>query len=233
MTRLAALLVLIALCLGCAKFPTVASSDFTKRLVFTMTVDRQLRTGLEEGGSGLPYVYIVALRLSTDASPIDEGPLPVVVPSGNGFVAGNATHYILWNPLASPSYQIWQFQDETLEISFQTGVPISSLPIRQGDRSLQFEIDLGQLVLPADVDLYKSVQVNFLTMNNTATSGGGRLWDALGDGRIPTEINNYFLLPLNSAQTYSNTNTGSNEPLGDVADPDLDIFAWSIEVRLN
>ena len=214
MTRLAAMLALAAMCLGCAKFPTVASSDFTKRLVFTMTVDTQLRTGLEEGGSGLPYVYIIALRLSTDANPIDDGPLPVVVPGGNGFVAGNATHYILWNPLASPSYQIWQFQDATLEISFQTGVPISSLPISQGDRTLQFEIDLGQLVLPADVDLYKSVQVNFLTMNSTATSGGGRLWDALGDGRIPTEINNYFLLPLNSADTYSNTNTGSNEPLG-------------------
>ena len=115
MTRLAAMLALAAMCLGCAKFPTVASSDFTKRLVFTMTVDTQLRTGLEEGGSGLPYVYIIALRLSTDANPIDDGPLPVVVPGGNGFVAGNATHYILWNPLASPSYQIWQFQDATLD----------------------------------------------------------------------------------------------------------------------
>ena len=233
MTRLIALLALGALCLGCAKFPKTISSDFTKRLVFTMTVDSQLRTGLEQGGSGLPYVYIVALRLSTDANPIDDGPVPVVVPSGNGFVAGNATHYVLWNPLASPSYQIWQFQDATLDEFFQTGVPISSLPINQGDRTLQFEIDLSQLVPAADVDTYKSVQVNFLTMNNTATSGGGRLWDALGDGRVSTEINRFFTFQLNSANTYSNATDGNIEPLGDVADPDLDIVDWSIEVRLN
>ena len=233
MTRLATLLVLAPLCLGCAKFPKTISSDFTKRLVFTMTVDSQLRTGLEEGGSGLPYVYIIALRLSTDASPIDDGPLPVVVPSGNGFVAGNATHYILWNPLASPSYQIWQFQDATLNEAFQTGVPISSLPISQGDRTLQFEIDLSQLVPAADVDTYRSVQVNFLTMNNTNTSGGGRIWDALGDGRISTEINRFFMFLLNSANTYSNATDGNIEPLGDVVDPDLDIVDWSIEVRLN
>ena len=233
MTRLVVLLALVALCLGCAKFPKAPSSDFTKRLVFTMTVDSQLRTGLEEGGSGLPYVYIIALRLSTDASPIDDGPLPVVVPGGNGFVAGNATHYILWNPLASPSYQIWQFQDATLNEFFQTGVPISFLPIEQGDKTLQFEIDLGQLVPPADVDTYLSVQVNFLTMNNTNISGGGRLWDSLGDGRISTEINRFFLFQLNSANTYSNATDGDIEPQGDVVDPDLDIVDWSIEVRLN
>ena len=110
---------------------------------------------------------------------------------------------------------------------------ISSLPINQGDRTLQFEIDLSQLVPAIDVNNYLSVQVNFLTMNSTATSGGGRLWDALGDGRIPTEINSFFTFQLNSADTFTNANTGNGEPLSDVADPDLDIVDWSIEVRLN
>jgi len=223
----------VLLCIGCAKFPDSGTSDFTKRLLFTMTVDSQLRTGLEEGGTGFPYVYIFAIRLSTEVSPIDEGPIPVVIPSGNGFVAGNATHYILWNPLASPSYQIWEFEDETLNSSVQTGVPISFTPIEQGDKTLQFEIDLSQLVPVAEVDGVRSIQVNFLTMNNTNTSGGGRLWDALGNGDIPTEINSYFTFQPNFSQTYTNLNTGEIEPQGDVVDPDLDIVDWSVEVRLN
>ncbi|HXH61872.1 MAG TPA: hypothetical protein VNI20_11005 [Fimbriimonadaceae bacterium] len=217
---------------GCAKFPPTASTNFTKRLVISMTVDGKLRSGLEQGGNGLPYVYIIALRLSTDANPTDTGPIPVVVPGGNGFVAGNATHYILWNPLASPQFQIWQFTDSTLQSSFQTGVPINYTQVQQGDKTMQFEIDLSQLVPAADVPTIKSIQINFLTMNNTNTSGGGRLWDALGDENIPSEINRYFTFQLNFANTFTNANTGGFEPQGDVIDPDLDIVDWSVEVRL-
>ena len=231
MLRLVAL-VLFAALVGCAKFPSSGSSDFTKRLLFTMTVDSQLRTGLEQGGSGLPYVYIIAIRLSTDPNPPDTGPIPVVVPGGNGFVAGNCTHFILWNPLASPSYQIFQFEDATLNDWFQTGVPIQFLPIEVGDDTLSFEIDLSQLVPVATVPTIQSIQVNFLTMNNTNTSGGGRLWDALGNGNVPAEVNSYFTFQPNFSTTFSNSTTGNVEPQGDVVDPDLDIVDWSIEVRL-
>lgn len=228
---------LMALCLvivlfGCAKFPSVSTNNFTKRLVFSMRVDTRLRTGLEEGGNGLPYVYIVALRLSTDPSPTDSGPIPVVVPGGNGFVAGIATHYVLWNPLASPAFQIWKFNDATLNESSFIGVPLNYQPVQVGDNVLQFEIDLSQLIPIADVPTIQSVQVNFLTMNNTNTSGGGRLWDALGDGGDVTQINSYFTIQPNAAITYTNASTGSLEPQGDVTDPELDIVDWSIEVRL-
>jgi hypothetical protein len=229
MRRLLLLLLLLA---GCAKFPSTGSSNFTKRLVFTMQVDGALRTGLEQGGNGLPYVYVIALRLSTDPNPPDQGPIPVVVPSGNGIVAGNATHFILWNPLVSPQFQIMQFEDATMNEWFQTGVPINYMNVTVGDDTLTFEIDLSQLVPAADVPTIQSVQVNFLTMNNTNTSGGGRVWDALGDSTNPGEINSYFTLQPNSAFTYTNANTGNVEPQGDVVDPDLDIVDWSIEVRL-
>ena len=232
MSRLLTLAIAVLLLVGCAKFPTSGSSNFTKRLLFTLTVDSQLRTGLEEGGTGLPYVYIIAIRLSTEESPIDDGPIPVVVPGGNGFVAGNATHFILWDPLFSPAYTIWVFDDETLNIFHQIGVPIDFLPIDVGDRTLSFEIDMSQLIDAVDVDTIKSIQVNFLTMNNTNTTGGGRLWDALGDGNIPSEINSYFTFQPNFAQTYTNASTGNIEVRLDVDDPDLDIVDWSIEVRL-
>lgn len=226
------MLLLLAVLAGCARFPSSASSDFTKRLVFTMQVDGAIRTGLEQGGNGLPYVYVIAIRLSTDPNPQDQGPIPVVVPGGNGIVAGNATHFILWNPLASPQFQIMQFEDATLNEWFQTGVPINFMNVTPGDDTLTFEIDLSQLVPAADVPTIQSIQVNFLTMNNTNTSGGGRIWDALGDSTSPSEINSYFTFQPVSAITYTNVNTGSVEPQGDVVDPDLDIIDWSIEVRL-
>ncbi|MCH7905595.1 MAG: hypothetical protein IH944_13650 [Armatimonadetes bacterium] len=214
---------------SCAKLPGGGgSSDFTKRLVFTMTVDEKIRTNLE----GFPYIYIFALRLSTDSNPIDDGPLPVVIPGGNGFVAGNCTHYILWNPLVFPEYQIFKFLDPELNQSVQTGIPINYVQIKEGDNTLQFEIDMSQLVPAGDVDTIKSIQVNFLTMNNTNTGGGDRFWDALGDGRIQGEINSYFTFQLDFADLYTNQNTGDIEPPGDVVDPDLDIIDWSIEVRL-
>ena len=226
------LLFLIVVVVGCAKFPSSGSSDFTKRLVFTMTVDGQLRTGLEEGGNGLPYVYIIAIRLSTDPNPQGQGPIPLVVPGGNGMMAGNVTHFVLWNPLASPAYQIYQFEDASLNEWFLKGIPINYEPIEVGDKTLQFEIDLSQLVPSGDVDTIEAIQVNFLTMNNTNTSGGGRLWDALGNSNNPGEINSYFTFQPLSAFTYTNANSGNIEVLGDVADPDLDIVDWSIEVRL-
>lgn len=218
---------------GCAKFPDQGTGQFTKRLAFRMDVDRRIRSGLNDGETGLPYVYIVALRLSTNENPTDDGPFPVVTPGGNGFVAGNCTHYVLWNPLGSPAYQIWQFRDRTLNESFQTGVPVSYRDVERGDRSLEFEIDLSQLVPLTQVDTIRSVQVNFLTMNNTNQSGGGRVWDALGDARIPLEVNSPILVRLRNSQVYSNATQGGLEPAGDTPDPDLDITDWQVEVRLR
>lgn len=233
MRRLGVLLLgLLVLC-GCAKFPSVGSNDITKRLLFTMRVDGAIRTGFETGGSGLPYIYIIALRLSTDPSPIDDGPIPVITNGGNGFVAGNATHYILWNPLASPQYQIWRFEDDTLLSSVQTGVPINYQDVQVGDDTIQFEIDMSQLVPVADVDTIESIQVNFLTMNKLANGGSGREWDALGNSANPGDINRYFQFQPRNSITYTNANQGNVEPGGDVPDPDLDIIDWSIEVRLN
>lgn len=230
MTRILIALLALAAC-GCARFPSGGSAASTTRLIFTYTVQGQIRTGQEQGGAGLPYVYIVALRLSTEANPTTEGPLPIVTPSGNGFVAGNATHYILWNPLANPPYQIFEFDDPNLNNSTQIGVPITFRDVQVGDREIAFEIDLSQLIPEADVPTIQAIQVNFLTMNNTNTSGGGRIWDALGNSQIPSEVNRFFTFDPTFSTTYTDANQGGIEPTGDTADPDLDLDDWSIEVR--
>ena len=226
---------LVALLLvGCAKFPDSGTGGFTKRLIMKMSMDGAIRTGLESGGSGLPYVYIFALRLSTDETPTTTGPLPVVTPGGNGFVAGHCTHFVLWNPLASPQYTIWQFNDETtLNEWTQIGVPINYKTIAVGDKELECEIDLSQLVPAGTVDTIKGIQINFLTMNNTLVTGGGRVWDALGDGRNPGDINRPFLFQPRVSQTFNNTNQSLIEPTdSDCVDPDLDLRDWSVEVSL-
>lgn len=216
---------------GCARFPETGAAGRTKRLILSMSMEGAVRTGLEAGGAGLPYVYIFAIKLNTDAAPTTPGPQPIVTPGGNGFVAGGATHYILWDPLRSPQYTIWQFRDASLSESFQVGIPLSYTTISPGAKTLSCEIDLSQLVPSGDVGLYQSAQINFLTMNNTLTSGGGRLWDALGDSRSALEVNRPQLVDLRRAVTYNNTNEGLIEPTGDTADPDLDLRDWSIEVR--
>ncbi|MBX3113524.1 MAG: hypothetical protein KF836_03070 [Fimbriimonadaceae bacterium] len=225
---------LMVLCVaGCAKFPSGGVIGDTKRLVFRMRVDGQLRTGQGAGQSGLPYVYIIALNVSTEDTPTTTGPIPIVVPGGNGMVDGTVTHFILWNPLASPQFQIYKFRDATLNEWFQTGIPVNYTPTNEGDREFTFEIDLSQLVAAVDVPNQQSVQVNFLTMNNTNTSGGGRIWDALGNANIPSQVNSPLTVRLNSSQIYNNQNQIITEPQGDTVDPDLDIVDWSVEVRIQ
>lgn len=220
-------LVLLGL-IGCAKFPETGTSGQTKRLIFKMRTASALR-GTD---GGLPYVYRIALRLSTDLNPTTEGPIPIVVPGGNGFVTGNATHFIDWNPQQSPQFQIYRFRDETLEEWFPVGTPINFLPVSAGDRELVFEIDMSQLIPADEVNSIQSIQVNFLTMNSVNNSGGGRIWDALGDSRLPSEINRYFQFQPRTSFEYTNQNQGNVEPTGDSEDPQLDIENWSIEVRL-
>lgn len=215
---------------GCAKFPSTGTAGQTKRLLFRMTTAAPLRTGLD--GGGLPYVYVVALRLSTDPNPVDQGPIPIVIPGGNGIVAGNATHFILWNPLASPQYTIYRFTSSTLEQWTPVGTPINYQPVQNGDSELFFELDMSQLVPAEEVDGIQSIQANFLTMNAIQTGGGGRIWDALGDSTNPAEVNRYFQFQPRTSFEYTNANQGNIEPTGDTTDPQLDIANWSIEVRL-
>lgn len=229
--RILVLTLFTILIAGCAKFPNTGTIGATKRLLVRMTVNGQLRTGV--GGSGLPYVYVVAINPSTEATPTTAGPIPIVIPAGNGIVDGTVTHFILWNPLSSPQYQIYKFRDATLNEYFPTGIPVNFTPTNQGDREIAFEIDLSQIVPAADVPNLQSVQLNFLSMNNINTSGGGRQWDAHGDANQITQINSPVTIRLNSSQTYTNQTQIIREPQGDTADPDLDIIDWSVEVRIQ
>lgn len=230
-----AALALIGLALtGCARFPDTPGATGT-RLIFTMTVSGTIRTGQEPGGTGIPYIYMVAMRTSNDEVPTTQGPIPVIGPPwGNGFVAGNATHYVWWDPTASSDYLLYRFVDTSLNNSVITGVPISVENVGVGSRRIRFELLLTQLApTVADAEALRSIQVNFLTMDRIPQSGTQKDWDALGDGRIPSQVNEFVRIPLGRNGIYNNLTTAGLEPTGDQPNPELDISDWSVEVRLE
>lgn len=227
-------LVAAVLLVGCARFPDTGVSG-TTRLTFTLQTVDPIRTGTEPGRPGA-YVYIVALRFSNQDVPTDGGPIPVVAPPwGNGFVAGRATHFMLWDPAAGSAYTLYRFVNPvTLTDWFAVGVPIVSEPVVVGSRRIRFEIELGQLFpVQADRDALRTMQVNFLTMDRVPSSGSSKLWDALGDSRVPTSVNDFVSIPLRINGTYDNARSGLIEPSGDVSDPSLDLNNWAVDVRLQ
>lgn len=209
----------------CAKFPSETITS-VKRLTFSMTVDGQINSN---------YIYIFALRPLNQLNPIDQGPLPVIAPPwGNGFVAGNCTYFVRWDPTTSPAYTLYQFRDSTLQQWFPIGVPVIYTDVpTTGGKTLTFELDLSQIAPTADAaSQYQSIQINLLTMN-TAPQGttGSKVWDAIGNGNDPSQVNTYLTIPLNVNGTYNNLRYNGIEPKGDSPDPDLDITDFSVEVR--
>jgi hypothetical protein len=232
-TRLLLISLLLAALIGCAKLPESGGGDSTVRVLFRWTTDGEIVNGQGAGGGGLPYLYFIVLNLSKDANPITQGPIPVTASGGNGYVAGDATHMILWDPLRSPEFSLWKFQDEELLTITEIDIPVNYRSVQTGDRTFEVEIDLSQLV-PGEVDDIKNIQVNFLSMNRLSTSGGGtRDWDALGDSRVAGEVNSPFTFSTLFSRLYSDAIEGDIEPAGDALDPGVDFVDWEIEVRTD
>lgn len=210
---------------GCAKFPANGVATSARRVIFTMTVAGQINPN---------YVYIVAMHASEDPNPTTQGPIPIISqPWGNGFVAGTAELYVRWDPLTSPNYLIYRFQDTNMTQSVQVGAPINSTPVTSGSNTISFELDLNQIASSTAVaPLLQSLQVNFLTMNRVpqGNDSGGKTYDALGNTQDPTQINDYVLIPLNRSATFNNSTFNNLEPTGDCPDPNLDISNWSVQV---
>lgn len=210
---------------SCAMLPNNGTVTKTKRIVVTVTMSQAINQN---------FVYIFAFRPSTEVNPTTQGPIPVVAsPWGNGFVAGNCTYFVRWDPFQSPRYLIYRFNDANLTSWYQTGVPVNYIDIGTDSKTFTFELDLTQLALTqAEADTFKSLQLNVLTMDRIPQgTGGSKAWDALGDGRLPSSINDYITVDLRTTGIYNNTKYGQMEPVGDAPDPSLDIADFQVEVR--
>jgi hypothetical protein len=224
--KLAGLLGLVSFILfGCAKFPTNISPDAT-RVIFRMTVRGQINPA---------YVYVFPIRTSIDPNPQGDGPTPCLqYPTPNGFVTGNLQYFVLWTP-DTQQYTLYKFTDSTLTFYTAVGVPINTLDVTSGSKTLGFELSLEQLVeTPGTSSQLQVLQVNFLTMNAklNQSNGNSRHIDCLGNTNLLTDFNEPVKIPLATTGLYDNQRFNFLEPIDpDCPDPDLDISDWSVEVR--
>ncbi|MEN3002673.1 MAG: hypothetical protein ABDI19_12660 [Armatimonadota bacterium] len=210
---------------GCARFPPTPAEAGVRRLVIEMEVAGRIRP---------EYTYFVLFNLSNDPTG-QRGPVPVVRPPwGNGFAAGAFTHFMRYDALQPQGgYGLYRVVDGTNLSVFQyLGTPRLSEPVGAHSNRLRFEIDLIQFIPdPNEARATIYIQVNFITTDRVPLDPNDptpKVWDALGDSRV--EINRYLNLRIDQNRIFRNGDTGI-EVAGDVADPDLDIVDWRIEVR--
>lgn len=255
LARFGSLIALFAMCTSCARQPSTGVDLKNTRIIFTATVDGTLKNGLTDG-TGSSYVYMVAVRVCNEVNPKTGGPIPVVAPPwGNGFVAGNATHFILWDPTQASPYGIYRFSYVDQVRQNNPGNPVApyladnlspndltqwalvGVPIvidTTKPNQIQFELSLEQLVLAkTDLSLVHTLQFNFLTMDRIPQTGVSKFWDALGDSTTVSGINQYVTVSLDTNGVYNNLRSGDIEPRGDQPNPDLDLVDWQVEVRLQ
>lgn len=226
MRRLLGALLVAGLLAGCAQSPGGGTRG-TTRISFTVTFAGEVNPN---------FVYLVALRPSVETNPTTQGPIPVIDrPWGNGFVAGNATHFVRFDRTLSPNYGLFRFRNTQLTEWFPVGAPVTFDDVPNGGKTLRFELDLSQIAPNVgDLNTLQSLQINFLSMDRVPRGNDTRrkFFDGLGDSRLPSEVNDFITVSLKASRVYDNVFFGNMEPTGDVVDPDLDITDFRVEVRL-
>ena len=203
---------------GCARVPQGAVGPGLRRLIVEATV---------RGSINPDYHYFFAINASGDAA---TGPVPVISPPwGNGWSAGTMTHYVYCHSSQPGYYGVYRVDDlATLLTSTYIDRPIEySNPY--GGNLIRFVLDLDRL-LPAGTPLPPEISVNFITTDvvpRDPNYRGRKLVDGLGPAG-----NSFVTIPLRTNRVFTNADSTTPETSGDVADPDLDLVDWRIEVRL-
>jgi hypothetical protein len=216
-----ALAVLAALSLpmagGCARTPAGAVSQLKRQILVQMTVRGQINPQRH---------YFFAIDTSNDTS---QGPLPTVAPPwGNGWGAGRITYYVQVDAAQPGFYGLYRFDPKSLlQTPTYLGRPIAYSPI-ENTNTLSFSLSLDDLLDPNGAPA-QNLNLNFITTDRIPLDPNDRepkLVDALG--RVG---NNYISINTQQQRIYQNSQSSEPEASGDVADPDLDIVDWQIEVR--
>ena len=201
---------------GCARTPAGVSAQVKRQLLVQMTV----RGTINQNDH---YFFAIDATGSTA-----QGPVPVIAPPwGNGWGAGSITHYVQVDVLQPSFYGFYQFQTGSLLASTYLGTPLAFDPI-QNTNTIRFTLDLDQ-IKDSSGALPNQINVNFINTDRIPLDPNDRsskLVDALG-----FQGSNYITLNVQSSHLYRNADSVEPESAGDVADPDLDITDWQVEVR--
>jgi hypothetical protein len=246
-------LLLLPLSLSCARIPP--GSGQTGRL---LRVTFSVRGQISSGGAATKRYFVLLNRVDVPSEP---GPVPIVTrPWGNGFAAPSQlgaqgfVGFVLYDPFQGiGGYGLYSLQPpgfatllkpDSLGFSafegLRIGTPTNYVTPQPGEKQLSFQIDLGQLPLPDKPYL----QVNILTTNAIpqGADDAPKYWDALGDGTNaePGSLNAWVTIPIAQDTIRTNAETRIEPETPDVrdrdlptliADPDLDIADWRIELR--
>lgn len=212
---------------GCARFPEVPVERGVRRLVIEMQVAGRIRP---------EYHYFVVFNLSNDPTG-STGPLPVVAPPwGSGFAGGAYTHYVRYAQFLPQGgyalYRVGQGTENQPPPHLYLGVPLRTDTVNATTNRLRFEIDLIQLIPnEREARAIQYLQLNFITTDIIPTDPNAPVrknGDSLGDGRLGDY--RYLNLRIDTDRIVRNSDPVI-EPANDIADPDLDIIDWRLEVR--
>ena len=222
---------------GCASVPAGARVT-GPQLIVTMTV----------AGNINPNDYYFVLFNATSNPVASQGPIPVVAsPWGNGFAAGQFTGFVrVDSSQPNGGYGVYSVVPNTnLQTFSYLGSPINTTPVTAGSTFIQFTIPLSQLATPSlSASSITAVQMNFINTDRIPINPNDpntKEFDALGDARIPSQVNDPVTIPVTQSGTFDNATALDKEPEGDVttcgngvfqtvSNPDLDIIDWSVQV---
>ncbi len=215
--RYAAVVAVIALLAGCAKFPAGSTSHAIREMSFHITFGGPINDD---------YYYFIPLDTGGGT-----GPVPVFpgITAGEGWITGSATYYVEYHQRQYTIFKITNLQPFHAE---PLGAPIRSTIPEVGSTSLQFTIDLNTIDPDATLE---SLDVNVITTDQP--TAGARFIDALG--RTGGDFAN---IDVTTPRTFINSESLTPEASGDVMDQNmnfqpknaqtnpLDIVDWSITV---
>lgn len=223
----AALLLILAILAGCARFPPEGRLE-SKRLIVQFSVAGRVRPD---------YYYFILIDNDDDPIGVD-GPIPPVAPpwGGNGFATGSFQTFIEYNgALPFGGFTVFRVLDpDRLQVFQAVGAPLEAR-ISPDGKTVRVVIDFSAIARPSQQpNDIRVLQVNIIATDRTPkdpTDTALKLWDALGDSRV--FVNTYLTVQTDTDRLLRNTDTRL-EPQGDVVngnDPDVDIVDWQIEVR--
>lgn len=222
-------LAVLSTLMGCAKFPTTAPIT-GKQLVLTMRVRGKINP-IDDADPSVRRHYFVAIDNENDPN---VGPWAVLYPPwANGWAtSADAVHstgltsYVQYDA-TNPQGYIYGVLPGSFFLNTTSPQPPIRTELLDGGSTVRFTVDFGQIgTTNIPSDQIRQLNINFITTNalpvNPTDLVFGRQWDGLGPSG-----QDYVNVDTTQDRVYSGDNA-SGPP---VADPDLDIIYWSVEVQ--